>query len=114
MRRDDSDENRMILLFTSPDWVLINHLRNLLSAEGIDANIRRPYLAGALGELPFTETWPQLWLRDARDLERARAIIARPAQPAASNWRCFCGERLEGQFTACWRCGRERGESDDR
>ncbi len=102
----------MIMLFTSPDSVLINHLRNLLENEGIEVAVTRRYLAGALGELPFTECWPQLWLGDARDLERARSIIAPPQRTTGSCWRCGCGELLEDQFTACWKCGRERGEAE--
>jgi hypothetical protein len=96
------------MIFTSPDPLLINHLRNLLENEGIETYIRQRYLGGALGELPFTECWPQLWLRDDRDEQRARAILGAVRDIPGDRWRCGCGELLAGQFTTCWRCGRDR------
>lgn len=100
----------MSMIYTSPDLVLVNHVRNLLESAGIEVTVTRRYLAGALGELPFTETWPQLWLRDPRDERRARDIIAASQRASTAVWRCTCGELLEEQFTACWKCGRQRGE----
>ena len=27
---------------------------------------------------------------------------------SGQHWTCECGEKLEGQFTACWKCGSAR------
>ena len=85
------------------------HLRNVLEQAGIACFVRNEGLAGAIGELPFVECWPELWVVRNGEALRARGIIdeARRVQqaPAAPDWRCDrCGEWVEGQFDACWRC----------
>ncbi len=84
----------------------VAHARNVLISAGIPCELRNQYLAGALGDLPMMETWPQLFVEDA-DEGYALSVLARAS--AASNgpgWTCAaCGERLEPQFTSCWSCG---------
>jgi hypothetical protein len=97
-------------LYSAESILLIAHLRNVLEAEGIAAFIRNDRLAGALGEIPFTECWPELWIRNPGDVLRARALITdelhRPV--ARESWTCSrCGEVLGGQFSDCWRCAGE-------
>lgn len=95
---------------TSESLAEIGHLRNMLEQAGIRCSIRNEQLSGALGEIPFLECLPELWLVDERRVAEAEAIIAaaRRAAPAAGPWRCaHCGETNEGQFAACWQCGRE-------
>jgi hypothetical protein len=66
-------------------------------------------LNGALGEIPADQCAPELWLVDERDEALARRILAAARSgppPGALPWTCrACGEMLEPQFTACWRCG---------
>lgn len=88
------------------------HLKNLLEQAGIECFIRNEQLSGGIGEIPFLECAPELWvLDDARAADAARLIEAAKA-PAenTTSWRCAeCGELNEGQFAACWRCGAEDG-----
>ena len=95
---------------TAPSLVEIAHLRNLLEAEGIGCQIRNDRLAGVMGEIPFVECWPELWVQRPGDALRARGLIdiaLRPS-PEAEPWKCArCGEQIEGQFAACWNCGAE-------
>jgi len=99
------------LLYSSLKLLEVHHLKNLLEAEGIRCQIRNELLSRLAGEIPFTECAPELWLLDERDFDKARRILIdfnRPAVPAPS-WKCpDCGEALEGQFSACWRCGASR------
>ena len=93
---------------TSADsLVIISHYRNLLESEGIEAFIRNEHLGSILGEMPFPEVWPELWVRNDLDLDRATPLIdpdIRAESPAA-NWNCRkCGARNEGQFAVCWKC----------
>ncbi len=99
-------------LHTAADLHSIVHLKNILEGEGIACSIRNQFLSGALGELPVFECWPQLWVQHPRDWLRARALLsdflAQPDDAQAEAWQCpGCGERVEGQFAACWSCGRE-------
>ncbi len=32
-------------------------------------------------------------------------------EPHASWWCGHCKETIAGQFTSCWKCGKERGEA---
>ncbi len=92
-----------------PDVV---HRQNLLEHRGIPCTVRHAGLASIVGELPWLEAWPELWVMDDRDEALALRIVAQCRDPAAGThdpWHCGdCGEPLEGQFTACWRCGTER------
>jgi len=80
-------------------------VRLALEREGVRTGVRttanRPRLRGAV------------YVRHARDLERARAVVARhlkgslPSEAVlAEPWLCrSCGEVIEGQFLECWNCG---------
>ncbi len=86
------------------------HVYNLLCAAGIEAELRNACLVGAMGEIPMAETWPQVWVRGARDRDLARECLRQAKGPVqAPAWTCTqCDEWLEGQFTACWHCGAAR------
>jgi len=87
--------------------VTITHYKNLLASEGVPTEIRNQHLGGVMGEIPVFETWPQLWVIDDRDFDRATQLIkSADAEPSGTPWRCGkCGEENEGQFAACWNCG---------
>jgi hypothetical protein len=83
---------------------------NTLRAAGIACEVRNASLSGALGEIPFLECAPQIWLMHAYDEPRAREILQQLRQPPGGpGWRCRrCGEESEPQFGSCWRCGEPR------
>jgi len=95
---------------SSDSIVLINHYRNILSSEGIEAFIKNEYLGGIVGEMPFQEVWPELWVKNDLDYDRALQLIdANTAleESSGESWRCLsCGEENEPQFAACWNCGK--------
>ncbi len=93
-------------VFRAATLLQVAHARNVLMSAGIDCEVRNQYLAGAMGELPMMETWPQLYV-DETDENRALRALASAAAPApGAPWTCAdCGELLEPQFTSCWRCG---------
>jgi hypothetical protein len=86
--------------------IQVAHARNVLLTAGIPSELRNQYLAGALGDLPMLETWPQLFVDDADEQVALRALARAAAAPSGAPWTCDrCGEVLEPQFTQCWRCG---------
>lgn len=104
----------MHLIYSSLKLLEIHHLKNLLEAEGIHCMIRNELLSRLAGGIPFTECAPELWLLDARDLDRAKRIVADFDRAAIVHppWQCpQCGEALEGQFSVCWRCGSTRAQT---
>lgn len=94
---------------TSADsLVTIAHYRNVLESEGIPALIKNQHLGGILGEMPFQEVWPELWVKNDIDLDRAKQLIdsAIVEESPSEPWLCGkCGTDNEGQFAACWQCG---------
>ena len=103
-------------VYSSDNGVIIGHFRQVLEDHAIPCIVRNDFLSGGAGELPVNETWPEIWVIDDRDFDRARALVktivatVRESEPP---WRCAsCGEQMEGQFTNCWRCGASRPVPD--
>ncbi len=94
---------------TSADTlVTIHHYKNVLESEGIACTIRNEHLSPIAGEVPFIETWPELWVVNDLDYDRAKQLIDATAidESPKRDWKCSrCGETNEGQFAACWNCG---------
>jgi hypothetical protein len=86
-------------------------VKGLLDDAKIPCMIRNEHLSTALGELPFAECSPEIWIQNDADFPRAVKIVDawRTAEVEIHDpWVCRCGETVEGQFTSCWKCGRER------
>jgi len=105
----------MKLVFTARDIPEAHFVRGLLESHGLSAAVRGEDLWGIRGQVPFTETWPTVWVlddaceREAREVVREYDLGRTDAGPRGVTWRCRkCGEPLDPQFTSCWRCGAER------
>jgi len=94
-------------LTSAETLVLINHYKNLLESEGIPTEVRNQHLGSIMGEVPFFETWPQLWVVNDLDYDRAMQLLESvDAESPSESWTCSnCGEQNEGQFSVCWQCG---------
>ena len=84
----------------------------MLEDEGFGVLLKNAFLGGGAGELPPTDVWPELWVLDDADYDRAMArvqeLLAEQTEPAP-DWTCpRCGEVIEGQFAQCWNCGAAR------
>jgi hypothetical protein len=94
---------------TAASLITISHYKNILTSEGISAFIRNEHLASIIGEMPFQEVWPELWVRNDLDYDRALQLIdsaAMAAESPTAPWLCrHCEAENEGQFAACWSCG---------
>jgi hypothetical protein len=97
-------------LTSSESLVTVNHFKNVLESEGIPCQIRNEFLGGIAGEMPLQEIWPELWIINDIDYDRAKQLIdsAIVEESPHDSWKCRqCGELNEGQFAACWSCGTE-------
>jgi len=102
---------KKLIAFGIHERPLAGLLKERLEQEGIACMLRNEELFAAMGEIPFLELRPELWVLDDEVLPRARLLVKSwlAADKDAVPWICpQCGERLEGQFGACWKCGRER------
>ena len=104
------------LLLRRSTLIEAQHCANLLEAAGIRAQVRNRFLAGAIGEIPPTEAWPQVWVPESQDSEAALLRLhelSSEMDRSAPDWSCpVCGERIEPQFGACWNCGHPRPAGD--
>lgn len=92
----------------------IGHFKNVLEQNDIPCVIKNEQLSGALGEVPFIECLPELWVVDDDDLDRAERLLSELRRDATSGttWRCpRCGEDNEGQFAVCWNCNGSGNEA---
>jgi hypothetical protein len=101
----------MILLHTAPNLAEIEIVRELIEDQGIDCALRNDNLQMAIGSVSAVDTWPEIWILNDPDIDRAREIFSdwQTGEQDTPPWTCpECGEEVEGQFTSCWRCSVER------
>ena len=109
-------------VYTARDEMDANFVKGLLQQEGIEAIVQGQALGEVWGNLPLTaKSLPSVWVPEA-DVARALPVVeeyrrvdqANAADDAArprATWTCpNCGEKVEEQFTQCWKCGHNRPE----
>lgn len=85
-------------------------LLHRLERAGIEARVLNEHAHGGVGEIPFTHAYPEVWLVEPADAERAVVIVKEHeherATPAEAARACrICREDNPGNFDVCWRCG---------
>lgn len=83
-------------------------LAGLLRHANIGVRVVNENAQGGLGELPFGEVYPEIWLDDDRDFSRANAIIRdfERSPTEIGNVYCHqCHEENPANFEICWKCG---------
>jgi len=101
----------LIKVFEHFEFSRVGQVQSLLESEGIRTFIRNEYSSSVVGELPFVEVVPQLYVLEAKDLPRAMELLKLdlPVENAGENWTCpDCGIDVEGNFSRCWQCGAAR------
>jgi hypothetical protein len=102
----------MKMLFSSPQNQDVERLKNALNEAGIQCEVRNQ---NAYTFFPGAEFYPELWVLNEGDFQKAaelRDALLKPASAPSNCWTCSaCGEESEGQFTACWKCGAVREAS---
>ncbi len=97
----------MKMVFSSPDTAELELLKNVLLKAGIRAVEVNQQLSQVLPSVPFQA---ELWVEEV-DYTEAAALMAEWQKPSATGtpWVCpRCGEKLENQFSKCWKCGTRR------
>jgi uncharacterized paraquat-inducible protein A len=88
-----------------PDAHIVLHL---LSEAGIAAHVFNANAQSGMGELPFTETFPQVWVMNDEQASRAEKIV-RDYKSAPIDHRIVhcaeCHEENPANFEVCWKCG---------
>lgn len=63
-------------VFTVPTITEAHLIRGVLENEGIDAIIKNEHLAGLAGEIPVMEAWPEVWVLNDSEAQKAEEIIS--------------------------------------
>jgi hypothetical protein len=94
-------------LTTAATLVEAHMLRDLLARAGIDAVVLNENAIGALGELPFAQAWPEIWIADRRDRPAAEDVLRRAREDLGEAERpCrHCDASGPLAFQICWSCG---------
>ncbi len=99
-------------LYISQSLVDVESRKELLDQAEIPCLIKNQRSAMLGGEIPFVEVFPELWVLQDEDFERAETLLKdwEKAQPLeTTSWTCAsCGEIHQKEFTTCWKCNQER------
>jgi predicted RNA-binding Zn-ribbon protein involved in translation (DUF1610 family) len=102
-------------VFQASDVTDAQIVQGLLEGNGINCVVKNADVLSPAGELTFASEWPEVWVDDDSDVAKAMELIANRENPAAkaSDWTCpKCGEKIEGEFDACWKCGELRESAE--
>jgi hypothetical protein len=92
-------------IFSSPDSAEVELLKNMLADAGIECEVRNGDVSRIVPAPPFYE---ELWVSE-QDYPKASELLESWRQEtvaSGSAWTCpACGERIEPQFSSCWKCG---------
>jgi hypothetical protein len=103
----------MTKVFVAQHPTEAHFLKGVLANSGIPSEVRREALFGARGEVPLWECLPEIWVENDDQADEAREILksqsAESEEAKGQSWVCpNCGETVEPQFTACWKCNEEK------
>jgi uncharacterized protein YlaI len=93
-------------LAKAPNLAIATLWADLLTQEGMPANVQRAYASSIAGEIPPDQALPEVWLLDEAQFEAARRRLHELQHPVSRHWVCRqCQERIDGPFEQCWNCG---------
>jgi hypothetical protein len=104
----------MIKVFENFDFSRVGQMQSLLESHGIRTFLKNQYGSSVMGEVPFVEVVPQLYVLEERDLARAKQLLQLdlPVEQPDEDWVCAeCGVDVDGTFDRCWKCGTGRAEA---
>lgn len=99
----------MKLVFSNENQFLVNNVKNLIEAQGIETFVKNEFAQGAVGEISAFDAWPEVWVVNDEDFHRANDIAVASQQVSqGQDWICNqCHESNAGSFDVCWQCQHE-------
>jgi len=97
----------MICIHLAQDIQQANLIIHLLEQNNVQAIILNQYTQGAMGELPFTQAYPEIWV-DEKLTNQASKLIKKFEQLPLSENTVYCEKCHEvnpENFETCWACG---------
>ena len=100
----------LVKVYTLENLATVNIVRGYLESHGVFSVLRNQHLSSVMGDIPFFETWPELWVQQA-DEAQAQQALADWADTKFDDveWLCTqCRESNPGTFEICWSCSTDR------
>lgn len=93
-------------LTQAPNLAIATLWADMLSQDGIVANVQRAFTSSIAGEIPPDQALPEVWIVHDEQFALARQRLHELRHPPWRHWVCpSCGERIDGPFDQCWNCG---------
>lgn len=98
-------------VYTNENIALVGNIKSFLEQEGYACIVKNQFSSSVMGEVAFTDVWPELWILDDAQYDEVLALLRdkyeTPSNPQ-QDWRCpKCGEKNSGSFEICWQCQTE-------
>ena len=99
----------MKLVYSNENLFLVHNVKNLIEAQAINTFLKNEFAQGAVGELSAFDSWPEVWIINDSDFDRAVEIVKlSQSSNNAADWICKnCSEKNDPSFEICWNCQRE-------
>ena len=98
----------MKLLYTTQDRLQLYNIKNKLELAGFDCHVRNEFAAGAAGDIAPIDTWPEIWLENDWQFDKAKAYLQEKllnSNTSEQDWYCgHCGDKNPASFDSCWNC----------
>ncbi len=102
-------------LCRSTDAIEAQGIIDFLEANNIECQLMNNFLSGALGDIPFTDTGPEIWVSNETDLILAKQLLHQYFQTQKLNEinqdktrLCpHCQETNPAHFATCWSCQKD-------
>ncbi|ABM03705.1 conserved hypothetical protein [Psychromonas ingrahamii 37] len=102
----------MKMVYTNESHFLANNVKNLIEAQEINTFLKNEFAQGAMGEISPLDSWPEVWVYNNSDFDRALEIATSSQSSSEKNdWICKnCSEKNDPSFEICWNCQRENAQ----
>ena len=89
----------------------VGQLQSVLESNGIRTFLKNQFASSVMGEIPFVEICPQLFVLREQDIGKAKSLLQLSDEHEESSpaWVCpKCHSEVDGPFEVCWNCQTER------
>ena len=90
------------------EYARVGHFQSILESAGLATHVKNLGAGNAAGEVVAAQVYPELWVVNDADYDRAIDLLRPLLSDHASDvpdWKCpECGETVVGTLGECWNC----------
>jgi len=96
----------MKMVYTHENLFLVSNAKNIIESVGISTFLKNEFTPGAVGDISAFDCWPEIWVFEDNDYDKAKAAIAASQKSVSMHdWICNqCLEKNDASFEICWQC----------